>query len=340
MERSINVPLPPSRIWNPAAYQGHRNPRRYFEGWYYKHVSADRSRILALIPGISHAADPAESHAFVQFVPSWMPARYFTFPLEEFSFDRSHPFEVRVGPNSFSSAGISLNLADADLQVSGNLSFGEWAPWPVRPLSPGIMGPFRFAPRMQTYHGVLSLDHTVTGEVTIVGGGSSVSESRTDFSGGHGYVEKDWGRSFPSSWIWAQSNTFSTTGTSAMLSVARIPWMGSSFVGSIAGLYLRGELYRFATYTGARIRRVETADNYAIITIADNRHEIEFELHGAEAMSLPSPVHGAMEGRAAESLGGSLDVTLRRRRTGEVLFRETGLCAGIEVMNSRGELTR
>ena len=328
--------LPPSRVWNPAAYQGGSAPKKYFEGWYYKHVTADRKRILSLIPGISYSADHAASHAFVQVVPSWRPAHYFTYPVEAFSFDRTAPFEVRVGENSFSARGISLNLSDADLQVSGGLAFGDWTTWPVRPLSPGIMGPFRFAPRMQTYHGVLSLDHEVVGTVALSDSGSSET---IDFAGGRGYVEKDWGRSFPSSWIWAQSNTFATTGTSAMLSVARIPWMGSSFVGSIAGVYHQGVLHRFATYTGARIRRVETADNYALVTIADHRFEVEFELHGAEAMSLRAPVHGAMEGKAAESLGGSMHVALRHR-AGEVLLSDTGWCAGIEVMNDHGELTR
>ena len=37
------------------------------------------------------------------------------------------------------------------------------------------------------------------------------------------------------------------------LSVARIPWMGGSFVGFIAGVLVGEALYRFATYTGARL---------------------------------------------------------------------------------------
>ncbi|MCK7537696.1 MAG: tocopherol cyclase family protein [Marinilabiliales bacterium] len=29
-----------------------------------------------------------------------------------------------------------------------------------------------------------------------------------DFSGGRGYIEKDWGHSFPSAYVWMQSNHF------------------------------------------------------------------------------------------------------------------------------------
>jgi hypothetical protein len=47
-----------------------------------------------------------------------------------------------------------------------------------------------------------------------------------------------------------------------------------------------------------------------------------------------------MEGRDAESLGGSIDVSLRTLRGGRatVVFEGVGGQAGIEVMNDKGEL--
>lgn len=74
-------------------------------------------------------------------------------------------------------------------------------------LSPGVMGPFRFAPFMECYHGVLSLDHSVDGTLEVDG-------ERISYEGGRGYTEKDWGRSFPSAWVWVQSNDFGRTGVS------------------------------------------------------------------------------------------------------------------------------
>jgi len=57
---------------------------------------------------------------------------------------------------------------------------------------------------------------------------------------------------------------------------------------------------------------------------------------------LKAPVLGAMEGRDAESLGGTLDVTLRAVRGGraQVVFDGTGQQAGIEIMNDADELGR
>jgi len=324
------------RIWNPSEYQGGRVSRRYFEGWYFKQVDAAESRIVSVIPGISYSADGVSKHAFVQVVPSsGEQSHYYSYPADSFGASPGTPFAIRVGPNSFSPGGMTLDLEDGTHKVSGELRYGPWSPWPVRLLSPGIMGPYRFVPRMETYHGVLSMDHAVSGSLTIDG-------DTIDFEGGRGYVEKDWGRSFPSSWIWAQSNHFDRPGTALVLSVAKIPWMTGAFVGSIAGLLVDGSLHRFATYTRARLTCVETGDNEARIALSDGHEELDVHVRGYRALTLKAPVLGAMEGRDAESLGGTVDVTLRALRGGRagVVFRSTGGQAGVEVMNERDELGR
>ena len=321
------------RIWNPAAFQGEGFTRRYFEGWYFKQVDAPGQNIVAVIPGLSFSEDGGAKHAFVQFVRAGSPARYFVYPVDAFWSDPGASFRIRIGPNEFSPHGVTLHLADDTGEVRGQLEFGPWTPWPMTRLSPGVMGWYRFVPRMETYHGVLSMDHRVTGHLTADG-------MAIDFGEGRGYVEKDWGRSFPSSWIWAQSNHFRRVGTSVMVSVAKVPWLREAFVGNIAGLLLDGTLHRFATYTGARLTCIETAPNEAHLTLADKREELDLALHGRETLNLKAPVLGAMEGRDAESLGGAIDVTLRRLRGGRatIAFRDTGLHSGIEVMNAKDEL--
>ncbi len=326
------MPYATRRIWMPEIYQGGSVRRRYFEGWYFKQVDAAEERIVSIIPGVSYSEDGSASHAFVQLVPGGGDAHYFAYGVDEFSFD-PRSFSVRVGPNEFSREGMRLDLAADGRSVKGEVGFGPWSPWPVRPLSPGIMGPFRFVPRMETYHAVLSMDHALTGGLAIDG-------ERLDLSGGRGYIEKDWGRSFPSSWIWAQSNHFGRPGVSLMLSVAKVPWMTGAFVGNIAGLLVGGELHRFATYTGAKPVCVQTGRGTAHVVLRDRREEIEITLEGSETMSLKAPVFGSMEGRDAESLGGTAHVVLRALRGGRagVVFEGTGRNAGVEVMNDRDEL--
>ena len=107
------------------------------------------------------------------------------------------------------------------------------------------MGPFRFFP-MECRHGVLSMAHTLQGSVRMDGYVHS-------FEGGLGYVEKDSGTSFPRSYLWMQCNDFPSA-CSIMISIAHIPFCGSSFRGCICAIVYQGREYRLATYKGVKVQ--------------------------------------------------------------------------------------
>jgi hypothetical protein len=321
------------RVWTPALYQGGGVRRRYFEGWYFKCVDGEERRALAAIPGVSYSVDGRRTQSFVQVIREGGSTRFFDYAADAFSFDTAPPFRIAVGPNTFSEDGMTLDLRDESGEITGTVVFGPWRPWPVTPRAPGIMGWYRYVPRMECYHGVLSMDHELRGRLVVDGDDLS-------FDGGRGYIEKDWGRSFPSSWVWLQSNHFGRPGVSVTCSVAKIPWFRGSFVGHIAGLLLDGRLHRFATYTGAVLAAVETSPGGAHIVLRDAREELTVEAEGAAIGALKAPVLGAMEGRADEALGATVHVRLRELRGGRpvVVFEGSGAHAGLEVMNERGEL--
>lgn len=81
-----------------------------------------------------------------------------------------------------------------------------------------------------------------------------VNDQQIDFSGGCGYIEKDWGAAFPEGYVWMQTNHFERSNACLTASIAMIPWLGSAFRGFLVGLWLDGELIRFTTYTGAKNR--------------------------------------------------------------------------------------
>lgn len=325
--------VPAGPIWHPGSYQGGHLRRRYFEGWYFKAVDARGDFSVAVVPGISFPADGRSGHSFVQVIASTGGSHYFTYPVGAFSTAGLDPFTVHVGENTFSPSGLTLRLRDGSARIEADLRFGPWTRWPVSLLSPGAMGWYRFVPGMETYHGILSMDHAVQGSLSIDGGTVS-------FDGGRGYVEKDWGRSFPSSWVWAQSNLFSKPGVSVTVSIAKVPWMTGAFTGHIGGLLLRGELHRFTTYTGAHLTAIETGDNTAHVVLRDSRRELELDIEGCEPSALKAPALGSMTAHDSESLGGTIAVQLREMRGGRaaVTYAGTGRQAAIEVMNDRGEL--
>jgi len=318
-----------SRIWRPALYQGGHADRSYFEGWYFKVVDAAGDRPLAVIPGVAIEPD-GRRHAFVQIIRGDGRALWFDLPWEAFT-SADDRFELELGGCRFTDREIVLDLDHETGPIRGRLSLGEPRPWPVRALSPGVMGPFRFAPFMECYHGVLSLDHTVDGTLEIGG-------ERLVYDGGRGYTEKDWGRSFPSAWVWVQSNDFGRPGVSLTASVARIPWLGSSFVGSIVGLLVDDRLYRFATYTGARIASLTHLPGGVTFALEDRRFRLEATATGAVPGVLRSPVLGQMVGEVEESLHGTVAVRLTERSTGRVIFAGEGRSSGIELMDPTGDL--
>jgi tocopherol cyclase len=317
------------KLWDPAAYQDGRKSLGYFEGWYFKLVDASQEHALAVIPGIS-MAHGGERHAFVQLNRDDGTTAYWRFPADDFAWSRER-FEVCIGPNRFSSHGIELDLSGEAGTLRGAVTFGPWVPWPVTAFSPGIMGWYRFVPFMECYHGVLGFDHPVEGSLAL--GGSLV-----DFTGGRGYAEKDWGRSFPEAWVWLQSNHFGDTRTSLTLSVAKIPFAGGWFVGQIAGLLHEGHLYRFTTYTGAKLTCLAHREGGVTVVMADRLHELTVDADGARPGELASPVLGGMTGRVQESLRGHVHVRLTRVMDGAVIFEGDGTSAGMELMDPNGVL--
>jgi len=318
---------------HPEGYHGLGLRAPYFEGWYFKVFEAVGQRRYAVIPGVSLSEGSSRlgPHSFVQVLDGVTGATsYLTYPLEAFSASPD-ALDVRIGPNHFTARGMTLDLGDADIPLAGHIGFIDPQPWPVKILSPGIMGWYAWVPRMECYHGVLSLDHGLSGCLQTGAG-------TVDFERGRGYIEKDWGRAFPSAWVWMQTNHFERPGTCLTASIARIPWLGRSFPGFIVGLLVGGELHRFATYTGARTTMLTVSSAEVAWALEDTQYRLELVGHRAETGALRGPSTADMARPVPETLSGSVDVTLTRRRNGSTVFAGSGSYAGMEIVGSVREL--
>ena len=213
----------------------------YFEGWYFKMVTKNEDRALAVIPGIvNNKKDP---HAFIQVSDGTQcKFSYHRFDLQDFK-PNSKRFKVEIGGNQFSLHKLFLDLPD----IKGQVLTQNPTPYPGTKMHPGIMGPYSFVPFMQCNHGLVSMHHHLQGGIQLDG-------ESIDFGEGKGYMEKDWGKSFPKSWIWTQCNHFQDDTYSVMASVAHIPWIKSSFIGFLALVWDGHTLKLFTTYTGARMK--------------------------------------------------------------------------------------
>jgi len=306
-------------LFNPSMYQGWGIKRKYFEGWYFKVVNASETRAFAFIPGI--AMDEAgNSHSFVQLLDGKeKKSEYFTFDAGAFK-PSDRRFELTLGNNYFSETAMKLDLP----AVKGSLSFSGTVAWPDKWYSPGIMGPYTFAPFMECNHGIVSMDHTITGSLFING-------EEIDFTGGRGYIEKDWGHSFPSAYIWMQSNHFSAPGISFKASVARIPWVTGNFTGFIAGLWFNNRLWRYTEYNRSRLVSLSVRESVVRMEFR-NRHTIlTVSAPVDKATELAAPVRGFMDGRIEESMTSEISLELSDRKNDTIIFNGTGRNASIEI---------
>lgn len=313
-------------FFNPEQYHGWGETRRYFEGWYFKVVDEPEKKAFAFIPGI--AMDEAGNRqAFIQVLDGRKNTSiYRRFDPVEFV-PAAGKFEVRILDNFFSERKIRLNLPE----ISGELYFSGNACWPKRWYSPGIMGPYSFAPFMECYHGIVSMDHSIKGELRIEG-------KTVDFSNGRGYIEKDWGKSFPGAYIWLQTNHFSKPGFSMFASVARIPWIRNSFTGFISGVWLQDRLIKFTTYNRTRLEKCYVDAGKVELVMENKTYRIEIDVKRNHSAALASPVQGFMDGRIEESMTSDVHVNLTDVKSGEVIFNDTGRNAGLDVAGKVEEL--
>lgn len=314
------------RLRHPEIFQGNLRRAPYFEGWYFKLVTADAARSLAIIPGVSLSKN--KSHAFIQVMDSvTRETLYFEYDIRHFyaSADR---FEVRIHGSVFSGHDLSLNTWQGTDRIVGGVRFENPEPFPVSLRRPGIMGWYAYAPFMECYHAVVSMNHRLYGSLDING-------RHYDFNNGKGYIEKDWGRSFPKSWIWLQSNQFEDTSASFMFSVARIPWVRSVFTGFLGYLKVKDRLYTFATYTGAKIVSVRVEESVVNVVLQDRHHRLAIMAHGSAGQQalLRAPVLGEMDRHIKESIDSEIEVTLTET-AGRVIFSGKGVRAGMEVQGS------
>jgi tocopherol cyclase len=313
-------------FFNPEQFHGWGKNRNYFEGWYFKVVNAEETKAFAFIPGI--AMDKAgNKQAFIQVLDGKKKtSRYHKFDANEF-IPAAGKFLVEIRKNHFSDKQLFLDLPG----ISGRLNFSGNVPWPKKIYSPGIMGPYAFVPFMECYHGIVSMDHSIQGELII-------DDEKIDFNNGRGYMEKDWGHSFPSAYFWMQTNHFSQPGISLKCSVAKIPWIRKSFVGFIGGLWLQNRLFRFTTYNGSVLKKSFADEKKAELVIENKKYRIEVLAHRDASAELASPIGGLMDGRIEESMTARVDVLLFDKKTKTIIFQDTGRNAGLEVAGNIGEI--
>ena len=288
-------------VMHPEGFHGKHKTNNFFEGWYIKLVSEDQSQKWAIIPGIFRGLQGSDVHeAFVQVLDgstgrSW----YHRYPIEEFEAAPDR-FQVRVGNNEFSNSSIKLDLE----QLKGEISIdSDFKPWPVTLASPGIMGWYGLVPMMECFHGIVSFNHKISGELDVEGTNKSLA-------GGKGYIEKDWGKNFPAGYLWLHSNHLASDPEASLVSSAAIiPWVGNSFRGFIMGFSHSGKLHSWTTYNKSKELKLDIQDEHIEWVVEGPDGRLELFAERKRGGLLHAPLRDQMHQRVEETMDTTINLT-------------------------------
>jgi len=310
-------------IKNPELFQGKKymkTNKDYFEGWYFKNTNNENNGI-AFIPGIS--MNKQCKKAFIQVITK--DTSYFIeYNINDFLFN-DDPFYIKIGNSFFSKNELHIDISDEYQKfiAYGDIKYSDGINIATKCLSPNIMGPFAYIPFMECNHAILSMKNKVNGLIKI-------NNKEIKFNNGIGYIEKDWGCSFPSSYIWCQGNEFENSKVSFMISIANIPFKVCHFKGIICSLIIDGMEYRFATYNNTKLVKYKVDNNSLNIILKKGKYWLYIKSKTANGLKLIAPVKGKMEKDILESIMAEIVVTLRKKD--EVIFVGTSRNCGLEVV--------
>ncbi len=321
-----------SLVNHPNAFQGSLKKKNYFEGWYNKIVSSDERSIFTFIPTIAINKKNGTSHCAIQFYDGIAgKAEYFKYQIKEFTNLSDLRYKIRIGKNIISENGMNLDIDKNNYSIHGSLRYSELVPWNKKKFQPGVMGILSYFPLLETYHGIVSMSHIVNGSLQING-------TNIVFNNGKGYIEKDWGRSFPSSWIWIHSNHFTQPNLSFTFSIAKLPFLNLKINGFFCVIWNQNRYYKFTTYNRAKIIKLEIDSHSVEVVIKDRKHLLIVKAIKGSSLDLKAPKLGVMEGHCIESMTSKIRIKLLKlnKKTDkyDVIIQDYGRNAGLEIMDN------
>jgi len=319
---------------HPDLYHGKNKKKNFFEGWYFKIVDKTGKNSIAFIPGISFGKKKAENHSFVQVVDAINNSyHYYRFKPDSFSSNEDF-LHVKIDNNSFSYNKISINLFKDNDFIKGTLQLSQFIKWPDSKINPGSMGFYNHLSFMECYSQVCAVDGT------IITGSLEINGHVYDFSEGKFYIEKNWGNSFPSSWLWIQSNNFTDNRASVTCSLGIVPFpIIKKFRGFLIGVTIDTHFYSFTTINRSSLSLKNCKNDLILTSINKNLTLIlKTKTDPQDFLSCLGPRNGNMVPLVDETLRGEVEMTLIDHKKKKIIYHGVGKSTGIEYGGNQNEI--
>lgn len=288
--------------FNNPGFRRNDSQQPYFEGYYFKFIN-DKKEMFIVIAGISISEN--EKYSFIQIASNLTEkVDFYKFPFGDFK-SAIDDFSFSIENNIFKKDEIILNLHDlkAHLHLRNSLN------WDRSPLSPNIMGYLSFIPKVECKHDVITIQSEVTGVVDY-------KDRKIEFDKSSGYIEKNWGYSFPKKYLWLHANQFVDDQLSLQFAIAKPKWL--FFRPQVYIGYLKnGRMTHFGSHR-LSFAKVKTEGNEVIIKISKLRYNVNIRVTNETPVDFIGPKNGKLQNKISEYLNSEIKLTVHRKK----LFRK------------------
>jgi tocopherol cyclase len=282
------------RKYNPSSLQGGFDRDKYFEGWFQKVYSAEHKLSFIIIYGYAtrHSHD---TFGFIQVhIPHQEPV-LMHFPKDEVFCDPAQHL-VRMGKHTLSAKEIAINTEEMGINLS--MMDNE----PIRTFK-NSMGYSYVIPNLPCYHSVLNKAHAVSGEIRNI-------QKSYSFVNEIGYLEKNWGTSFPEKYLWLHAVDPKDPEVSLLFSQAEIVWLGRKFTRHVGHLHYDGKVLDLRKLKKCVVSISNISSHNQLIRISSTSIQLELLIALDQKILFKGPQDGVLSRDILHHTDARMDVSL------------------------------
>lgn len=280
--------------YKPNSIRGTFERNKFFEGWFQKVYSKAHKASFILIYGYAtHNSD--DEFGFLQIlIPNQTPEIVY-FPKNEVACDiEKHIF--RMGKNLLTTEliRIEINGLSIDLNMNNTQTFRTFK---------NSMGYTYFIPNLPCYHSVLNSAQSVSGEIKHQG-------QCYTFDHEMGYLEKNWGTTFPESYFWVHAIDPNNPAISLLFSRAKIVWLGKTYIKHVGYLCFAGQQIELRALKNVTVSNSSISPENRSIQIRSAAAQLDLALEFGREVQFKGPKDGALSRMIAHQTDAKVEVSL------------------------------
>ena len=298
------------RQFNPALLQGNLGKHKYFEGWFQKIYSHEHAASFILIYGFA-TGNMSEEIGFIQLLIPGHPVVHLNFSKDEIELNKTK-HSVQFGHNIISDEHILI-------QQGGHLIDLRNQHQITNKYKSNSMGSYYLVPGLPCYHAILQNDSSLSGTI-------KVGPIQYNLHNASGYLEKNWGTSFPEKYFWMHAQDPKDSQNQLLFSQADVIWQKRKFTKHFGHLIINGKHLDLRKIPRKKIKyTVDNERNESIYFQQHNMH-LHYNLKSVNSVLFKSPQQGTM----SHEITHNVDVPISIEYKHKTLNKKTLMTGNIE----------